>query len=900
MSIPVFFSFAGDSKPIAEKIKARFADDLVYMYTRTGVDGTDFPQEILTALAQCSIFVLFLSKGYVASDPARPWCRRELLTAVRRIEAGTLKNYVILLCDDTDITTPIKDPDSGELVDALKSLRDYRRAFSQPISTRAVESFLSSELAQLMGDDMPILPRPDIQQQLRKCLDTGSHFSRTPLVFVSGFNGTGRKTLIRSVMSSDFRHLTEYTIGIDDADGPEDLLRLIWGEVLQKPISDQRRMMQEVAAQPLALGRYYRQLADQLENLRAYLIISKTEFSDAGEVVPKWIVEQLGAIPPKVQPLIFYTIPRPISHSISASLINSKEIAVPSLEDDESIRLVEMTIAACDSKRMARWASHIDFIVESGANSPKLLVDIVRLASRRASLDFLEQNVKTDIARFDQYVVQVLEWAWPQIKEREANLLILDVLASLGVAHIDTFKELFAATIRDFGQNLYELIQLGVIEHLNESTYRIPPALKRKLNFYLINPELRRKTSDLLKQYSKRVEIGRDQFGGVALTNAIQIYLNTDTDISEADTAFVTAAMLFKAGWQRYTRGQHASALSLLRRAFGKIPDVKDEGAKLEIAQYFGLAAAREASPHDIDAACSYLSKAYNFTPRNQSKALASSYFIRGLYFRREQQFSDAVSFLEKSLDAISTTTSRERLKSQILNELVLCLLRLGHPDYVRAVALAKQLCTIRETPNSLDVLLRALLAQTYYDGTISSTTAARNKQEIIEREEELRLKCEGSNLSFHTFRVIDRLEKEAVASVQDSPFGALDLREPIRICQATYDALQEETLLCRKWDLMLRTEQGRDWPKLHAEAAAALDRGNLNRTGKGIAARIKILTYDFSYPENRRLANQELDKHRNKLFPRAVAAEITRKLTLQNLSAQRMLHSDGLKFDEF
>jgi hypothetical protein len=900
MTHPVFFSFAGDTKSLADRIKSRFADDLVYTYTRSGVDGTDFPEEILTTLAQCSVFVIFWSKAYVAADQTRPWCRRELITAGRRVDSGSLKHYIILQCDETPLNTPIINPDDGRLVDGLKPFRDTSRAFPSPINVKSVESFLSSELAQLMADNLPILPRPNYQQLLRAALDTGTHFARTPVVFVSGFNGTGRKTLIRSVMSSDFRHLTEFVISIDDADGPEDLLRLIWGEVLQKPVAEQRRMMKEGSSQPLVLARYFKQLGEQLESLRGYLVISKTEFSDVGEVAPQWITEYLGSISPRVQPLIFYTIPRPLPPAISCAMANISEVAVPSLEDDESERLVEMTIAACDPRRMGRWQPHFNFIVESGSNSPKLLVDIVRLASRRASLDFLEQNVKNDLARFDQYVVQVLDWAWPQIREREGSLLLLDVLNSLGVAHIDTFKELFSSAIPDFGQYLYDLVQFGVIEHLNESTYRIPPALRRKLNFYLINAELRKKTNDLLKQYARRVEIGRDQFGGVALTNAIQIYLGSDTEISPEDAAFVTAAMLFKAGWQRYRRGQHASALSLLRRAFVKLDDVKDEGARLEIAQYFGLAAAREASGADIDNACSYLARAYNFSARTQPKALASSHFIRGLYYRREQQYADAVSFFESALDTLSETSGRERLKSQILNELVLCLLRVSRPDYGRAVSLAKELCKMRETPNSLDVLLRALLAQTYFDEQVSDSIKQSNKDEIIRREEDLRIKCEGSNLSFYTFRLIDRLEKEAVAQVDDQPFGTLDLTAPIRICQSAYDILQEETLLCRKWDLMFRTERGRDWARLHEEAAGALERGGLNRTGKGIAARIKILTYDFLLAENRILARQELDKYKNKLFPRAVAAEITRKLALHNLSAQRILNTGGLKYDEF
>jgi hypothetical protein len=227
-------------------------------------------------------------------------------------------------------------------------------------------------------------------------------------------------------------------------------------------------------------------------------------------------------------------------------------------------------------------------------------------------------------------------------------------------------------------------------------------------------------------------------------------------------------------------------------------------------------------------------------------------------------------------------------------------MLRLPKPDYDKAVDLAEQLCRLRETPNSLDVLLRALLAQTYFDQSLSDIDKTKNNDEIVRREDELRVKCEGSNLSFYTFRLVDRLEKEAIAMALHRPFGALDLTEPIKICQAAFDELQEETLLCRKWALMLRTEFGRNWADLHREAAIALERGQLNRTGKGIAARIKILTYDLTLPDNRRFAIQELERYKHKLFPPTVAAEISRKLGLKDLSRQRILNGSELVFDEF
>lgn len=204
MRHPVFFSFAGDAKPIAERLKSHFADDLVYMYARTGVDGDSFPVEILTELRQCAVFVVFWSEAYVADDSRRPWCRRELLTAVKRVAQKSLTRYLILQIDETPLDAPVIDPDTGESIDALKILRDDGRAFTYPIRERAAELRISSELAQLDQGNHPLLPRPMIERQLRGVLSTGNAYSKTPLVFVNGFHGSGRRTVVRSVMGSIF------------------------------------------------------------------------------------------------------------------------------------------------------------------------------------------------------------------------------------------------------------------------------------------------------------------------------------------------------------------------------------------------------------------------------------------------------------------------------------------------------------------------------------------------------------------------------------------------------------------------------------------------------------------------------------------------------------------------
>ncbi|MCZ8227698.1 MAG: toll/interleukin-1 receptor domain-containing protein, partial [Burkholderiaceae bacterium] len=310
MTHPVFFSFAGDAKQYAERLKGKFSDEIVYMYSRTGVDGVDFPQEILEEIAQCQLFVVFWSAAYIDADVRRPWCRRELITAAKRVSSGSLTNYIIIPIDSTPLESLIKDPDTGETSDVLQPMRETRRAFSVPVAWKAVETEIARELAHFSDAALPELFRADLQRQLRESIENGSYQTKAPVTFVSGFHGSGRKTLIRGLMQADFRHLTEHRLGIDGSDGPEDFLQLVWGEVLQKTIKEQRAFLKAAHRNPDLLKGYFRQLGPQLQSRRAYLVISKDDVTDFADVVPHWFADYFPLITPTVQPLIFVVISR--------------------------------------------------------------------------------------------------------------------------------------------------------------------------------------------------------------------------------------------------------------------------------------------------------------------------------------------------------------------------------------------------------------------------------------------------------------------------------------------------------------------------------------------------------------------------------------------------------------
>jgi tetratricopeptide (TPR) repeat protein len=274
-------------------------------------------------------------------------------------------------------------------------------------------------------------------------------------------------------------------------------------------------------------------------------------------------------------------------------------------------------------------------------------------------------------------------------------------------------------------------------------------------------------------------------------------------------------------------------------------------------------------------------------------KVRAMERFIRGFALKSDSKFDEALTCYEKALEYLPEGGLNDNQRSQLMNEIVQCLLRIEPVNYGRAVDLGRRLYRLRETPNNIDVLLRSLLGQTYYDPSASNDVVQQNLVEMEKFEQLLRNKCEGSSLSFYAFRRIDRLEAETIHTVLAGslPYPSLDLSAVIGSCTDAYLKYGDEALLWRKWDLMLLNEVERNWDSLHLEAAEYLRRGSKNRMGRGNAARIKILTYDLSISENIRIARVELDKFRTDgTLPQSVATDLRRQIDAGDQHNSRVL----------
>jgi len=191
---PLFFSVSSKDVGFAEATWQGFPDDWVYLYSKTGRHGVHMWDEIgLEELPNSKVVVIFWSKNF----PESPGCVREIEQAARLYLSGS-HIPVILRLDDYPLSWREGMDENQKLVfGALKSLA-YYRASNPGITAEQAKALVSQVAEPILKSDHPRMPRHRMAQALRKTLEK-DRFSLIPACWVSGFNGVGRETLVRTV-----------------------------------------------------------------------------------------------------------------------------------------------------------------------------------------------------------------------------------------------------------------------------------------------------------------------------------------------------------------------------------------------------------------------------------------------------------------------------------------------------------------------------------------------------------------------------------------------------------------------------------------------------------------------------------------------------------------------------
>lgn len=773
---PVFLSMGGvRDTNLAARVKAELPDGLAYMYTRNGEEGASFRREIEAEVQNCKVFVVFWSDDYLASEHAI------LELAVFKRSAESLDSGRELLVVQTNRKTPNiqrrwKNPING--IDEF-TLGRWRldRAISSDRDATGIAELIKRKLDSLGFSSTIIVPRPEIQKNIAAALDAGDFYKRE-FVFISGSEGDGRRTAIKTYMEGS-KHLLPKFIAFDSSEGPEDVLERLL-EYSGEPLSNQVDIMQQVHDNKLDSIKEFRKIVHRFRAARNYVVLIMDRYSgvDPSVGIPKWVSKAIEPFTRGPAPLIFFVTSNPVTDELLRHYPNAGRARVPGLDEIQMKELV-FNLSYVDPDP-SRWTTeNQNLVAKISGSSPSLCQSIMRLAANEPNLQHLDRIARTEEERFSASLTGLLGYIVEKFKDSAPDIIAMQVVEKLGIVEKSTLDEIMK--MRNIGSyDLYGLLQYGVFEQLSDSLLRIPPLLQRRLGFVLwaFSPE--KELDRILQDFGNRQLAIDDGHGIVYLTNKAAASLRSGTPIPPQVEPFITLSMLFKTGVERYVAEGYEMAHSILRRAMDRLqqsPAYIDESICIEIARYFGLASARIRNKADVERSRELLKNRF-LGSKKEKQALAMAAFLSGFMLRIQGEHKDALAQFEEADFILNDIKYAARQHGAVLTEISRANLRLTPPKLDAAVKAAKQ---AYERQNAIHNLNSFVKAKVYRLSVAADDRSAID--EINTLLESLKTISERSGREFHLVRYAD-LELVLALRKSDETGEPLDLRQSIQLAE--------------------------------------------------------------------------------------------------------------------
>jgi hypothetical protein len=695
---PVFFSVSNTDVAFAEWIWDRLPSDLAFLYSKNGEDGVVLWDEISEKkLPKCSHIVVFWSKNF----PKAGGCVKELEQAAAMVDAKAIYPLILRL-DDYPITYSDDLPaDEKDVFSALNSLLNIRTS-SQNITQTDALDLVQRVIEPVLAPSHPELPRLEQAIALRERLGK-DRFTLYPAVWLSGFNGVGRKTLVKEVCRPLTPNGRAIEIEINEASLPKVVAQRLLAEGLQ--ISEERRAAVE-ADESYDSSAKLGEIIEQIFDAGHYTVIRHQRLVDENVSLPSWLDETINALKVGNRPKVFILSQLPIANDRRIRCQeNMIDFRLPTLSEDETENLVEQLISHFDQEPN-RWNDEtIRHVAHAGGGTPDLVVKLVRMCCRFSDLSDISAIVRDDVHHMREAMTTYVRWAFDQlgddIEAKRALLFLQDVSPC---DPIDIAK--FLATGKPILQILFKLTDYGLVERGEAGLYRLTPLLAKRLGRDLVQPQLLEQHRAAMKAFAESpIDLDGDEHGYARIESRIQAALLTDdAKLSNHLSNYVSAAHWFQAGVRLYHARHREAAYRLLKKAYEKRDAFRDV-SKQELLRYFGLSAIRNKKPDDANACINSLDAVHT------TKPLAT--FLRAYQFDHDDDYYHAKQEYEL---ALNQNTGRDARLEHIYRPLIRCILKLPPIDYVNAERHAKASMRVKETVFSKTALAKVYLQWGYSD----------------------------------------------------------------------------------------------------------------------------------------------------------------------------------------
>ncbi|MBX9659101.1 MAG: toll/interleukin-1 receptor domain-containing protein [Nitrospiraceae bacterium] len=705
---PVFFSVSSKNEKFAHHIWSDLPRDWAYLYSTAGDEGAELWDEISRReLPSSKYFIVFWSKDYVRAEG----CVRELKQAAELIARGALSPLILRL-DDFPITW--SDDLPGELkpvfldLARLLDVRTSRPNISVDDASHLVQRFIEPA----MNIAHPMLPRDDVLEPMRSAVQK-ERFKCYPAMWVSGFPGAGRTTLVTQLNRSMTPNGRVIPIDINAASLPQQVCLKL--ESLGMG-ADFERLQQVQKSEEAALPSGVAARIDRIFNAGNYVVFRHEMILQNNVDLPEWFDDVIGALEPSQRPKLFIVSQMPLSIERRKSCFEKmSEQRVPGFSSYEVTSFTEALLAHFDPQPERWTAKAVNDLIEAAQGNLGLLVTLAQAASSVIDLGEVDELVAHAKNTALQSIAYYVDWAFGTLHDDikcQRLLLFLNDVSPCDPRDLSSIFE-------DSGESILNIIskcmKLGFVERDSGGLYRLTPFLSGRLARHLVRQDLVEWRRSVIENFAKSpIDFESQQNEFIRIEARIQASLWTGKDeLPKLIEEFISASHWFQAGVRLYHARQHTAAHRLLKKAFATRASFS-KASRTELLRYFGLAAIRTDQRADIETCITLLNSDYN------SKEIGS--FLEAFNLEVQHHFLEATNKYEEALGLNQGMGNR---LERIYRPLIKCILLTKIPDFRLAEGYALDWAKVRQTVFTKHALCRVYLLWMHSGATLRNPAPA-------------------------------------------------------------------------------------------------------------------------------------------------------------------------------
>lgn len=758
MRKPVFLSVGGQrNAQFAKQVHEYLGDALAYHYQVTGEESVEFRPEIEASISGCYVFVVFWSADYLASTHA---CN-ELAFFRKLVESGAApdKQMLVVPCDKDgpDIQGKWKNPITQKTDEFILGKWRNERAVDVGADSNRVAQLIRRKLEHLQVLNDVLIPRGWLTDQFQREISQPDYRARE-FVFVTGLEGDGRRTALRQYMQQTYPNRIQRPVPMDSIDGPEDLLIQLM-QAASLPVTARESIFAEIRSNSSTTVKEIRKLLHLARDNKSYYVLALDRFVGVDSVtVPIWLSDVMSVFKTGNAPLVFVVTSSPVTDALLTHYSHAGRVRIPGLEEPEMKELVHRL--AMEDPTPARWSSQKKQAVAfASGSSPSMCKSIMRSLANERTLDFVDEIAKRAEADFGQALAGLMAHWVRYYANKRSDLLALRVIEKLVVVSKEALDEIMKPAVDTHGQfDLYTMRDQGLVEQLSDGIYRIPPLVQRRLGDAIWGQINSTEVEQLFTTFSEKVSTAKSEYGAIYASNAVAASLRSGRgDAAPEYQRYLTIATLFKTGVERYSNKEWELAHGILKRAMARLldnPNAVDLNTQIELARYFGLAAARWSEKTDVENTCTFLDTMFSESKRAKS-ASAMAKFIRGFRYRLAKNYDMAIEEFENALELLKNERTVERQRAAVYTELASSYLRTNPPRFDNALRMARAAFAQKDVTHTLNALVQALVLYTYRSGRLTTVEAISDYVAEIEKNlQQLEIRSLQNGRDFYSNRL--------------------------------------------------------------------------------------------------------------------------------------------------